>query len=341
MTNSHLSQQHFVKLIAKLLDSLNYEKIKVNYIFEYFIDHECEIDIIFKESENWSVVEVKSYRPQNPPSVSQLKLAVDTIIEKKGHFKAQNALLILSCELNDTLKTYAKEIAPALEIWDVKDVLRKALPFHDLFQEILLHLEIDSSILVPEYKECTENSKTNSKCESGQYIIEALLGIETGQKMSGAYENVCIQALKHIFNNDLAGWHEQSETIDGLTRRDLVCRVLPNSEVWTLILNDLQSRYVVFEFKNYSNPITQKEVITTEKYLYTTALRRVAFIITQNGHSESAFKVMEGAMREHGKLMLPLTTQDLIDLIHMKDDGSDPNSYIFDVVDKFLIRLGR
>jgi len=76
------------------------------------------------------------------------------------------------------------------------------------------------------------------------------------------------EALKYLFERDLFGWHEQHETEDGLHRRDLVCRILPNAEVWRLMLTDLKSRYVIFEFKNYSEPITQSEIITTERYLY-------------------------------------------------------------------------
>lgn len=341
MEKSYSSHQKFEKLIAKLFVLQGNESVSTNITYTYFIDHTCELDIVFGEGKKLSLVEVKSYRIQNPPSISQFLLALKTTKDKKGYIEAKNAFLILSCELNNTLKKHASDEYPDIQVWDIKDVLRNAIPFEDLYQELLLHLEINPSALILDENKHSNENETFTHISSGQSIINALQDIEPGRTMSVAYENVCIQALKHIFNTDLAGWHEQSETLDGLTRRDLICRVLPNSEVWQLILNDLQSRYVVFEFKNYSNPITQKEIITTEKYLYTTALRRVAFIITQNGHSESAFKVMEGAMREHGKMMLPLTTQDLIDLIHMKDDGSDPNSYIFDIVDKFLIRLGR
>jgi len=159
--------------------------------------------------------------------------------------------------------------------------------------------------------------------------------------MAYQFEGACIEALKYLFENDLFGWYVQHETDDGLHRRDLVCRVLPNADVWKLILFDLQSRYVVFEFKNYSEKITQKEIITTERYLYPTALRKVAVIISQNGCAESANKVIQGAMREHGKLIIPITTADLIKLLQEKDQGSDPNTYIFDFVDQFLMGLGR
>ncbi|STE84490.1 Uncharacterised protein [Escherichia coli] len=71
------------------------------------------------------------------------------------------------------------------------------------------------------------------------------------------------------------------------------------------MLEDLGSRYVVFEFKNYSKPITQNEIVTTERYLYPSALRKVAIVISHEDCADSAKAVIAGAMREHGKLIIP------------------------------------
>lgn len=46
-------------------------------------------------------------------------------------------------------------------------------------------------------------------------------------------------------------------------------------------------------------------------------------------------------MREHGKLILSISVQELESLLIAKDDGEDPNTYLFDRVDEFLMRLGR
>lgn len=107
------------------------------------------------------------------------------------------------------------------------------------------------------------------------------------------------------------------------------------------MLNDFRSRYVVFEFKNYTDPITQYEVMTTERYLYPAALRNVAIIISPKGCANSAHKVIRGAMREHGKLVLSLTVDELEKLLIGKDNGADPNTYLFQKVDDFLLSLGR
>ena len=64
-------------------------------------------------------------------------------------------------------------------------------------------------------------------------------------------------------------------------------------------------------------------------------------IISPYGCSGAAKRVISGAMREHGKLILSLTTTELADVLMGMDQGSDPNAYLFDRVDEFLIGLGR
>lgn len=341
MISDSLSYEKFEKLIAELFKLLGKKDVVTNIIDTYLIDHEYEIDILFGSKSDLSIAEVKSYRPEYPPNINQFQKALKSISDKKVYSGAHNALLVVSCELSDLLRDVAKKYKEIV-IWDIKDVFKHSQPFPDLYKELSLTIEVAPSRLAQidnEKIELDENSP--SAKQEGRELIEALLKIKPGRDMAYEYESICIHTLKYIFQTNLLGWHEQHETIDGLNRRDLICRVLPNADVWKFILSDLQSRYIVFEFKNYSKPITQKEVITTERYLYPTALRKVAIIIAHNGCSASAEKVMEGAMREHGKLIIVLSNENLIKLINMKDNGSDPNTFIFDIIDQFLMGLGR
>ncbi len=107
------------------------------------------------------------------------------------------------------------------------------------------------------------------------------------------------------------------------------------------MLADLGSRYVVFEFKNYSAAITQNEIVSTEKYLYPAALRKIAIVLSPLGSSESADKVIQGAMREHGKLILSLSVGEVCGLLEAKDNLADPNLYLFERVDRFMMSLTR
>jgi hypothetical protein len=98
---------------------------------------------------------------------------------------------------------------------------------------------------------------------------------------------------------------------------------------------------VLFEFKNYSKPITQDQIFTTERYLYLRGLRSVGFIVARNGGSKKAVAASKGALRENGKLLMILDNTDLKIMLDMKDAGLSASDHLSDKLDDFLITLSR
>lgn len=96
---------------------------------------------------------------------------------------------------------------------------------------------------------------------------------------------------------------------------------------------------MIFEFKNYSDKITQKEVYATEKYLYSKALRSVGIVVAANGYDDNAYWAAKGCLRENGKLIMLLETQDLITMNKMKLDQEDPSDYLLEKLDGILLEL--
>jgi len=121
----------------------------------------------------------------------------------------------------------------------------------------------------------------------------------------------------------------------------MICRVISKNDFWRNLIQSFQSRYVLFEFKNYTEPIGQDQVYTTERYLYLRGLRSVGFIIAPKGGNKQAHKAAKGALREHGKVILILSNDDLCKMIGLKDSGGEPSDYLSDKLDEFLISLSR
>ena len=78
---------------------------------------------------------------------------------------------------------------------------------------------------------------------------------------------------------------------------------------------------------------------TTEKYLYSKALRSVGIIISANGYDENAYWAAKGCLRENGKLILLLDTNDLIHMNKMKINQDDPAEFLLDKLDALLLDL--
>jgi len=97
--------------------------------------------------------------------------------------------------------------------------------------------------------------------------------------------------------------------------------------------------YIVFEFKNYAKQITQKEIYTTDKYLYLKALRGVAIIVSCKGASPNANKAIRGTLRENGRLILSIDNSDLCEMIKIKMNEGTPADYLYSKFDNLLIDL--
>ena len=188
----------------------------------------------------------------------------------------------------------------------------------------------------------TSRRKTGgSKDTKGGDLCTELKALPLGKSHWSAYESLCDRILRYLFPNDLSGWHKQAYTDDELNRFDYVCRIKPTTDFWGFLIDHLASRYILFEFKNYKDGLKQGQILTTEKYLLGKALRSVAIILSRKGADESATKMAQGAMREHGKLMLVLDDDDVCEMLHKKQQGEDPTDFLFDLADDFLLTLPR
>lgn len=336
------SEFAFARLLAKLLRCLGEHNVMVEP--KVMEGMETETDIMFGQSDAQAMVETKFYRRSSPPSTSIFKRALEYTANKGKGIGATKIVLAISCPMGNRFSNIAAKF-PSVEVWDETKLFDMAASFPDILAKFEELFETETSkneenLSLNIYLSGTANA--TSRANRGKILADALLAIDPGRLMATNFESACIDALKYLFEHDLHGWHEQSRTIDNLHRRDLVCRILAKSaEVWRLMLEDLKSRYVVFEFKNYSNPITQNEIVTTERYLYPSALRKVAIVISHESCADSAKTVIAGAMREQGKLIIPLSVPELVNLLLSKDSGSDPNTYLFERVDEFLLGLGR
>lgn len=77
------------------------------------------------------------------------------------------------------------------------------------------------------------------------------------------------------------------------------------------------------------------------KILARKGLRRAAIIVSRVGADDGAIAMSQGAMREHGKLMLVLDDDKICQMLQMKERGEDPTDLLFDVADHFLLSLPR
>lgn len=193
------------------------------------------------------------------------------------------------------------------------------------------------------------NNLVNNAEEENETIdlVRRLTSCKPGKTHSGEYEEICEEILRYLFEaNYFNKLTKQHKTNDEHFRMDLMgsLKINRNNDksmhpLWEMLVNHYNSHFVVFEFKNYSKAIDQNLIYITEKYLFDAALRNVAIIISHKGFSDAAKFAAEGCLKEHGKLILSLTNNDLIEMLKLNSDKAA--DYLLGKLESFLMGISK
>ncbi len=289
-----------------------------------------------------AAVELKIYRWQSDWK-NHLKKAIDhlaSIIKARSY---DEGILIVTWDIKHAqIESAGLEIPPNIKLWDLGNLRQLAKDkaglrgtLNDLIDETVMHSDFVESVTF------STSDLIGSEPE-GAALASQLSATVPGKAGWQPYEDLCEAAFKLLFGKHITSWNRQNRTDDGLNRMDLIGRIQTTDDsFWADIARDFRARYVVFEAKNHKKPIKQGQVLTTEKYLFTTALRPVAIIVARGGASAHATQTAKGSLREHGKLILTLSLADLCSLLKSYDRGESPENLLFEKLDEMLMSLGR
>jgi hypothetical protein len=342
MNQSPPTWQLFEDLVRRILETNNFSVTRHSPRGDPGFDFLGQLG-----GDRWAI-EVKYYRTvRAQPSL--IEAAATRVVNNGALAQATKGMLVVSCSLSPAIREVL-ERRYSVAFVDRADLRNWASIVPRLAEELdaLLEIAPGEPQGVPSI---TQDPRDRSKPlkdfpplpqdQRGTQLCRELKNIKRGKEAWMEYERTCANILKYLFPNDLHGWHTQKRTDDGLNRFDFVCRVRPSTEFWKFVIDHLDSRYVLFEFKNYSGKIKQGQILTTEKYLLERGLRRVAIIFTRAGAEPHAHSMTQGAMREHGKLMLIVNDEKVCEMLHMKERGEDPTDCLFELADDFLLSLPR
>ena len=323
---------------------MNFEK---HYLFEecvakifseaeFAVSRQCrtednrEIDIFVEKNEMKYCVEVK-YSPIQDNAVRQ----IHTIAKECN----AEAILVTIYELEDKKREYYENTYSGVVLIDISNLLFAVQNCTELQNELMSILPYTVNDIEPKkgfiHIDCIKHN------DYTRALIKEMELCEAGRGFATTYEKMCHKLLKNVFSGELDLWKEQQRSNSDLYRFDLLCRIKDRNKktFWSILERYFNTKYVIFEFKNYSDKITQKEVYTTEKYLYSKALRSVGIVVAANGYDDNAYWAAKGCLRENGKLIMLLETQDLITMNKMKLDQEDPSDYLLEKLDGILLEL--
>lgn len=324
------------------------------------IEQRQEWDLIVNKDNQRIWVEYKTYKSQvvSPSTAASL---LNTVVMKKMKQDIPQKDMVLLLVFSKIPTFQKDEIYKRYQIivWDIENLLFYSKDNPILLKQLsqITYFPIDYvegqpskeaekveltriSIVDKIAYEAEEDDKANA-------LIKRLQACKSGKKYSGEYEDVCEEILRFLFEaNYFNRLTRQHKTKDEHFRMDLIgsLKINQNKEeslhpLWQLLVQHYNSHFVVFEFKNYAKEIDQNLIYITEKYLYDSALRNVAVIISRKGFSKSAKFAAEGCLKEHGKLVLDIKDEDLIEMLRLKSDKAA--DYLLEKLEELLMGISK
>jgi len=293
-------------------------------------------------------VEVKIYRSERLPDRVLIRM-LEQVERARERLEARIGYLAVSSQVHPRVAVAVSEYFPHVKIYGYDELARLVAGhpvLRERFETILRRiLDVTPDSLpepraVPGVSFLVEPEAVADQALAGAKLCAEARQVKKGRAGYAAFERICVDALRLMFASDFSYFRPQHPQGDKL-RRDVVAKLKPVDAFWKSLVSDFRARYIVFEFKNYSSAITQAEVHTTERYLYTTALRSVAIIIARSGADKGAMRAARGALREAGKLILILSLDDLCEMLHAFDRIEDPVSILAQKADDMLMELAR
>lgn len=154
------------------------------------------------------------------------------------------------------------------------------------------------------------------------------------------FEQVCLDVLRYLFVPPLAEPKVQPSTFSGIDRRDAV---LPNRNFganhnWGILLQELNARMVLFEFKNYDlTEIGKDEVNQTSSYMRE-PMGRLAIMVCSQLPNRAAHVRRNTIFSSEKKVILFVTKDHLKEMILLKERGEEPSDVIIDLVEWFYLQ---
>lgn len=144
------------------------------------------------------------------------------------------------------------------------------------------------------------------------------------------YEEICAGIVDYLFGSSFRNYARivQARNENGLDIKDLVLPNRSSNPFWQEVRIDYAARNIVFEFKNYCDPIGKNQLVQISNYLKKKTYGRFAIVFTRKGLSKNGKEEQKELLRHDDKMVIVLNDEELKDLIRVKNSGESPEKIL-------------
>jgi hypothetical protein len=176
----------------------------------------------------------------------------------------------------------------------------------------------------PQELESVKSPPATPSNKKAQSLISRLKECKPGIPDWNKYQDICEEILTYCMVPPLLEPIPQSRTRDGMHIRDLIFHIPHGlSDFWTYLISKYGTAIIV-ECKNYTDTLSENELIISSKYYGKKKLTNLGLILTRKGLSNNGLKTQEKLWDKEDKMLLVLTDEDLMKMLELKDKGDEP-----------------
>jgi hypothetical protein len=179
-----------------------------------------------------------------------------------------------------------------------------------------------------------ENMKSQTSFELFRTRLHSCL---PGREHFSEYEDLGLEILEFLFSPAaLDRVKRQPRTLDNTQRRDVLFRNQRTRRFWQRIAERLHADFVIVDFKNYEEPVTQNVLNDVQKYA-NDALGRFILVLSRVGSHISTRAYQLRLYRDHKTVILVVSDDQLLEMIQRKEEGKEPEGVLEEMYDDLLL----
>lgn len=171
-------------------------------------------------------------------------------------------------------------------------------------------------------------------------LIQHLATLQPGREDAGAYQRHVLLILNFLFGPELTNGELEEATHAGTERRDIIFMNEGTTSFWDYIRQRHAGLLIMFECKNTSE-LEPGDLNQSTTYLGS-RLGTFGVIATRKPPKSQvmlkSYSIHNDSMSDHRKILLILSDDDLIEMIHVRADGGSATKIVQTKYRDFLLR---
>lgn len=215
-----------------------------------------------------------------------------------------------------------------ISVWDLDEIAR-------LFRD---HLgEVKNPVLRAMLLGVSALDDSGTPLSAEARLIDELTAMPPGREAWSPYQRLIARILERLFVPPLSSPLSDHSDEDRRNRRDIVLPNYSESGFWAFMRSRYAADFIVVDAKNYTEEIGKEEAMQILHYLKEDGAGMFGILISRKGSSEACQHVLTTHWIRHGKLVISLSDEEVIQMLRLKEAGATPETVIRQAIEDFRL----